>query len=62
MNIDELLSRKEELSRKVADLLHEFEAHAGVAISEIRFVRREEYNELGQEIGSKYIVECNCKL
>lgn len=60
MNIEEILSSKEDLNRKIADLLTEFENQSGVAISEIRFIKRDEGTFPDNR--TKYIVECSCKI
>lgn len=54
--------KKQELNEKISVLLDEFENETGVQASDVRFVRRVSYDELGREIGKMYVVEVEVKL
>jgi hypothetical protein len=57
MDVEEIKQKKLELNDKMAGLLNEFEDETGVQISDVGFVRRVSYDELGREVGKEYIVE-----
>jgi hypothetical protein len=57
MDVEEIKQKKLELNDKIAGLLNEFEDETGVQISDVGFVRRVSYDELGREVGKEYIVE-----
>jgi hypothetical protein len=57
MDVEEIKQKKLELNDKIAGLLNEFEDETGVQISDVGFVRRVSYDELGREVGQEYIVE-----
>lgn len=56
MDVEEIKQKKLELNDKIAGLLNEFEDETGVQISDVGFVRRVSYDELGREVGKEYIV------
>lgn len=62
MDVEEIKQKKHELNAKIAVLLDEFENETGVQASDVRFVRRVSYDELGREIGKMYVVEVKVKL
>ena len=51
MDIQEIKQKKQELNEKIAALLNEFENETGVQVSDVGFVRRVSYDELGREVG-----------
>lgn len=57
MDVEEIKQKKLELNDKIAGLLNEFEDETRVQISDVGFVRRVSYDELGREVGKEYIVE-----
>lgn len=62
MDVEEIKQKKLELNDKIAGLLNEFEDETGVQISDVGFVRRVSYDELGREVGKEYIVETKVEL
>ena len=62
MDVEEIKQKKLELNDKIAGLLNEFEDETGVQISDVGFVRRVSYDELGREIGKEYVVEVKVEL
>lgn len=62
MDIQEIKQKKLELNDKIAGLLNEFEDETGVQVSDVGFVRRVSYDELGREVGKKYVVEVKVEL
>lgn len=62
MDIQEIKQKKQELNEKIAALLNEFENETGVQVSDVGFVRRVSYDELGREIGKEYVVEVKVEL
>lgn len=54
--------KKQELNKKISVLLNEFENEAGVQVSDVGFVRRVSYDELGRELCKMYVVEVEVKL
>lgn len=62
MDIEEIKKKKQELNEKISVLLDEFENETGVQASDVRFVRRVSYDDLGREIGKKYVAEVEVKL
>lgn len=62
MDVEEIKQKKQELNDKIAGLLNVFEDETGVQVSDVGFVRRVSYDELGREIGKEYIVETKVEL
>lgn len=62
MDIQEIKQKKLELNDKIAGLLNEFEDETGVQVSDVGFVRRVSYDELGREVGKEYVVEVKVEL
>lgn len=62
MDVEEIKQNKQELNDKIAGLLNGFEDEIGVQISDVGFVRRVSYDELGREIGKEYVVEVKVEL
>lgn len=53
MNVEEIKQKKQELGEKIAVLLNGFEDETGVQVSDVGFVRRVSYDELGREVGKE---------
>lgn len=62
MDVEEIKQKKQELNDKIAVLLNEFENETGVQVSDVGFVRRVAYDELGREVDKVYVVELEVKL
>jgi hypothetical protein len=62
MDVEEVKEKKQKLNDKIAGLLNEFEDETGVQVSDVGFVRRVSYDELGREVGKEYIVETKVEL
>lgn len=62
MDVEEIKQKKQELNAKIAVLLNEFEDETGVQVSDVGFVRRVSYDELGREVGKEYVVEVEVKI
>ena len=62
MNVEEIKQKKQELGEKIAVLLNGFEDETGVKVSDVGFVRRVSYDELGREVGKEYVVEVKVEL
>lgn len=62
MDVEEVKQKKQELNDKIAVLLNEFENETGVQVSDVGFVRRVSYDELGREVCKMYVVEVEVKL
>ncbi len=62
MDVEEIKEKKQKLNDKIAGLLNEFEDETGVQVSDVGFVRRVSYDELGREVGKEYIVETKVEL
>ena len=62
MNVEEIKQKKQELGEKIAVLLNGFEDETGVQVSDVGFVRRVSYNELGREVSKEYVVEVKVEL
>lgn len=62
MDVEEIKQKKQELNDKIAGLLNVFEDETGVQVSDVGFVRRVSYDELGREIGKEYVVEVKVEL
>ena len=62
MDVEEIKQKKQELNEKIAVLLNEFENETGVQVSDVGFVRRVSYDELGREVCKVYVVEVDVKL
>ena len=60
MNVEEIKQKKQELGEKIAVLLNGNET--GVQVSDVGFVRRVVYDELGHEIYKVYVAEVEVKL
>ncbi|MDO5041747.1 hypothetical protein [Phocaeicola massiliensis] len=62
MNVEEIKQKKQELGEKIAVLLNGFEDETGVQVSDVGFVRRVVYDELGREVCKVYVIEVEVKL
>ncbi len=62
MDVEEVKQKKQELGDKIAVLLNEFENETGVQVSDVGFVRRVSYDELGREVSKEYVVEVEVKI
>ena len=62
MNVEEIKQKKQELGEKIAVLLNGFEDETGVRVSDVGFVRKVSYDELGREVGKEYVVEVKVEL
>ena len=62
MDVEEIKQKKQELGEKIAVLLNGFEDETGVQVSDVGFVRRVSYDELGREVGKEYVVEVKVEL
>lgn len=62
MDIQEIKQKKQELNEKIAALLNKFENETGVQVSDVGFVRRVSYDELGREVGKEYVVGAKVEL
>lgn len=62
MNVEEIKQKKQELGEKIAVLLNGFEDETGVQVSDVGFVRKVSYDELGREVGKEYVVEVKVEL
>lgn len=62
MDVEEIKQKKQELNEKIAVLLNEFENETGVQVSDVGFVRRVSYDELGREVCKMYVTEVEVKL
>lgn len=62
MDVEEIKQKKQELNDKIAVLLNDFENETGVQVSDVGFVRRVSYDELGREVDKVYVVEVEVKL
>lgn len=62
MDVEEIKQKKQELNDKIAVLLNKFEDETGVQVSDVGFVRRVSYDELGREVCKVYVVEVEVKL
>ena len=50
------------MNDKIAGLLNKFEDETGVQVSDVGFVRRVSYDELGREVCKMYVTEVEVKL
>ena len=62
MDVEDVKQKKQELNYKIAVLLDEFENETGVQVSDVGFVRRVSYDELGREVDKAYVVEVEVKI
>jgi metal-sulfur cluster biosynthetic enzyme len=62
MDVEEIKQKKQELNDKIAGLLNKFEDETGVQVSDVGFVRRVSYDELGREVCKMYVTEVEVKL
>lgn len=62
MNVEEIKQKKQELGEKIAVLLNGFEDETGVQVSDVGFVKRVLYDELGREVSKVYVVEVEVKI
>ena len=62
MDVEEIKQKKQELNDKIAGLLNKFEDETGVQVSDVGFVRRVSYEELGREVCKMYVTEVEVKL
>lgn len=62
MDVEEIKQKKQELGKKIAVFLNEFEDETGVQVSDVGFVRRVFYDELGREVGKEYVAEVEVKI
>ena len=61
-SISEARSIKRETEIELSRLLHSYEDSTGLPVSEIRIVRREATDDLGNVKGFEYAVGMNCML
>lgn len=54
MNVEEIKQKKQELGEKIAVLLNGFEDETGVQVSDVGFVRRVSYGDLGIDYMPNY--------
>ena len=62
MDVEEIKQKKQELNDKIAGLLNKFGDETGVQVSDVGFVRRVSYDELGREVCKMYVTEVEVKL
>lgn len=62
MDVEEIKKKKQELNDKMAVLLNDFENETGVQVSDVGFVRRVSYDELGRDVDKVYVVEVEVKI
>lgn len=62
MDVQEIKQKKQELNAKIAGLMDAFENETEVQVSDVGFVRRVLYDELGREVSKSYIVDVEVKL
>lgn len=62
MEISEIVKCKEDLNKKISDLLVGFENETGLQVSSLAFVRRSLDYNLAGEIGFTYAVETKIEL
>ena len=62
MDVEEIKQKKQELNDKIAGLLNKFEDETGVQVSDVGFVRRVSYDELGRKVCKMYVTEVEVKL
>ena len=62
MDVEEIKQKKQELNDKIAGLLNKFEDETGVQVSDVGFVRRVSYDELGPEVSKMYVTDVEVKL
>ena len=62
MDVEEIKQKKQELNDKIAGLLNKFEDETGVQVSDVGFVRRVSYDELGREVSKMYVTDVEVKL
>lgn len=62
MDVEDIKQKKQELNEKIVVLLNEFENETGVQVSDVGFVRRVSYDELGRDVYKVYVVEVEVKL
>lgn len=62
MDVEEIKQKKQELGKKMAVFLNEFEDETGVQVSDVGFVRRVLYDELGREVWKEYVAEVEVKI
>lgn len=62
MDVQEIKDKRNELNAKIAELLNAFEDETEVQVSDVDFVRRVIYDELGREVSKGYFVEVKVEL
>ncbi len=62
MDVEDVKQKKQELNGMITELLNKFEDETGVKVSDVGFVRRVTYDELGREVGKNYVVEVKVEL
>lgn len=62
MDVQEIKEKRQELNAKIAELLNAFEDETEVQVSDVDFVRRVIYDELGREVSKGYFVGVEVKI
>lgn len=62
MDVLEIKEKKRELESRIAGLLAGFEEDTLVEVSDVGFVRRVSYDELGREVGKEYVVDVKVEI
>lgn len=62
MDVLEIKEKKRELESRISGLLGGFEEDTGVEVSDVGFVRRVSYDELGREVGKEYVVDVKVEI
>lgn len=62
MDVEDVKQKKQELNGRIAELMNKFEDETGVKVSDIGFVRRVTYDELGRDVNKEYVVEVKVEL
>lgn len=57
MELSELKKKKIILEGKISEAMSEFESETGLPVSEIGFVRRSIYSDMGVETDCQYVVQ-----
>lgn len=57
MDVKDIISSKIEVQQKIAEILKDFESNTQLSIESIEFVRHAQYDNLGNEVDFKYVVE-----
>ncbi len=62
MDLSELKKKKIILEGKISEAMSEFESETGLSVSDIGFVRRCTYTDMGVEMDSQYVVQAKIEL